>query len=117
MSDEAGPYRGLDRSYECRRRIVEDLREQGYLLKAEDHSYAVGHCYRCQTVIEPMISKQWFVKMKPLAEPAIKGFWKEHIAFVPSRFTKYIYQLVENIRDWCISRQLWWGHRIPVWYL
>ena len=104
MSDEAGPYRGLDR-YECRRRIVEDLREQGYLLKVEDHTHAVGHCYRCNTVIEPMISKQWFVKMKPLAEPAMKRVLDGDIVFVPGRFTKIYINWLENIRDWCISRR------------
>jgi len=115
MSEEAGIYQVMER-YECRRRIVNDLKEQGFLLKIDSHSNSIGHCYRCDTIIEPMISKQWFVKMKPLAEPAIKAVLDGHVSFVPSRFTKIYTNWLENIRDWCISRQLWWGHRIPVWY-
>ncbi|MGB9803629.1 valine--tRNA ligase [Desulfofundulus sp.] len=115
MDEEAGPYRGLDR-WECRKRIIRDLQEQGYLVKVEDHNHAVGHCYRCNTVIEPMLSRQWFVRMKPLAEPAIRAVKEGRIRFVPERFTKIYLNWMENIRDWCISRQLWWGHRIPVWY-
>jgi len=115
MTEEAGRYRGLDR-YACRKRVVQDLKEQGYLLKVEDHTHAVGHCYRCRTVIEPMLSKQWFVRMRPLAEPAIKAVQEGRIRFIPERFTRIYLNWMENIRDWCISRQLWWGHRIPVWY-
>ncbi len=115
MNEEAGPYAGLER-YECRKKIVKDLEKEGSLLKIEEHRHAVGHCQRCDTVIEPMISKQWFVKMKPLAEPAIKKVLDGEIRFVPERFTKTYISWMENIRDWCISRQLWWGHRIPVWY-
>lgn len=115
MNAEAGKYQGMDR-YDCRKQILKDLEEGGFLLKVDDHTHAVGQCYRCSTVIEPMISKQWFVKMKPLAEPAIEAVKDGRIRFVPERFTKVYLGWMENIRDWCISRQLWWGHRIPVWY-
>jgi len=115
MNEEAGVYRGLDR-YEARKKIVADLERLGLLEKTAEHEHAVGQCYRCDTVIEPRVSKQWFVRMQPLADPAMKAVIDGRIKIVPERFTKIYLNWLENIRDWCISRQLWWGHRIPVWY-
>ncbi len=109
-----GKYEGLDR-YEARRQIVADLEEQGYLVKIEDHAHNVGTCYRCHNDVEPIISAQWFVKMKPLAEEAIRVVKEGQTRFVPERFTKTYMNWMENVRDWCISRQLWWGHQIPAW--
>ena len=114
-NENAGPYRGLDR-YACRERVLEDLKAQGLLVREEPHRHSVGHCQRCGTVIEPLISEQWFVRMKPLAEPAIDAVRQGRIRFVPERWTKIYFDWMENIKDWCISRQLWWGHRIPAWH-
>ena len=110
-----GKYNGMDR-YEARKAIVADLEEQGYLVKVEPYSHNVGTCYRCGTVVEPLISPQWFVKMKPLAKAAIEVVKDGRIRFVPERFTKIYLNWMENVHDWCISRQLWWGHQIPAWY-
>jgi len=116
MNETAGPaYQGLDR-FECREKIVKDLEIQGFLVKIEPYEHQVGHCYRCKTVIEPSLSKQWFVKIKPLAEKAIEAVKKGDTRIIPPIWEKTYYDWMENIRDWCISRQIWWGHRIPAWY-
>ena len=114
INENGGKYNGMDR-YECRKAIVKDLEEQGYLIKTEDYSHNVGTCYRCHNDVEPLISAQWFVKMEPLAKEAIRVVKDGTIRFVPERFTKTYTNWMENVHDWCISRQLWWGHQIPAW--
>ena len=115
LNENAGKYQGLSRE-EARKAIIKDFDEGGYLVKISDHHNAVGHCERCKTVIEPMLSKQWFVAMEDLAKPALEAYQKGELHFVPERFGKIYTHWLENIRDWCISRQLWWGHRLPVYY-
>ena len=115
INENGGKYNGMDR-YECRKAIVADLEAEGYLVKTEDYSHNVGTCYRCHNDVEPLISAQWFVKMEPLAKEAIRVVNDGTIKFVPERFTKTYINWMENVHDWCISRQLWWGHQIPAWY-
>ena len=115
MLKEAGEFAGMDR-YECRKALVEKLKDLGNLVKIEEHQHAVGHCQRCNTVVEPLVSLQWFVKMQPLVEEPLKAVADGRTRFVPERFARTYSFWLENIRDWCISRQIWWGHRIPAWY-
>ena len=115
VNANGGKYEGMDR-YECRKAVVKDLEEGGWLVKIEDHEHNVGTCYRCGTTVEPMTSAQWFVKMAPLAKPAMDVVNEGKTKFVPDRFSKTYLRWMENVHDWCISRQLWWGHRIPAFY-
>lgn len=115
LNAEAGPYAGMDR-FDARRKLWEDMRAEGLVVRDEERLHQVGHCQRCGTIVEPLLSEQWWVRMKPLAEPAIEAVRSGAIEIVPQRFEKVYYHWMENIRDWCISRQLWWGHRIPIWY-
>ncbi len=115
MNENAGPYRGMDR-FECRKQIVEDFERDGVLIKTEDYRHMVGHCYRCKTMVEPNLSLQWFVKAKVLARKAIEVVRDGRTRIIPDLWEKTYFEWMENIRDWCISRQIWWGHRIPAWY-
>ena len=115
LNELAGDYDGMDRD-DCREKIVADLKEKGFLVKIEDHDHSVGHCYRCRTKVEPMVSKQWFVRVESLAKPAMDAVRDGRTRIVPKQWEKTYFEWMENIKDWCISRQIWWGHRIPAWY-
>ena len=115
MTKQAGQYAGMDR-YEARERVIADLEKIGLLIKVEDHPHNIGHCQRCETVVEPLVSTQWFVKIKSLAEPAIQAVREDRTVFIPPNYQRIYFEWMNNIHDWCISRQLWWGHRIPAWY-
>jgi len=115
MNEAAGSYKGMER-FECRKAILKDLSDREELVKLEDHLHAVGHCYRCKTIIEPNVSRQWFVKTKPLAEPAIKAVESGMVSLIPKGWENTYFDWMYNIKDWCISRQIWWGHQIPAWY-
>jgi len=115
MNELAGPYKGMDR-FECRERILEELKNSGLLEKVEPYRNAIGHCYRCKTVIEPLLSKQWFVKTAPLAEKAVQAVKEGRTRILPQNWEAVYYEWMNNIKDWCVSRQIWWGHRIPAWY-
>ncbi len=115
MTAEAGKYAGLDR-FECRRRIVEDMQALGLIDRIEPYRHAVGVCYRCKTVVEPLVSRQWYVNVKPLAEATVKALRGRRCGSCPRAFAKTYEHWMDNIRPWCVSRQLWWGHRIPAWY-
>ena len=115
MNDNAGPYKGLDR-FRCRKEIIEEFQKSGTLKKRENYSHNIGHCYRCKVVIEPTLSKQWFVKVKPLADVAIEAVKDGRVRIIPASWEKTYFEWMNNIKDWCISRQIWWGHRIPAWY-
>jgi valyl-tRNA synthetase len=115
INEHGGPYKGMDR-FEVRKKILRDLEEQGFFVRRDPHLHAVGHCYRCDTVVEPYLSKQWFVRMQPLADKALKAHAEGKTVFYPDRWTKVYLNWLKGIRDWCISRQIWWGHRLPVWY-
>ena len=115
MTEQAGQYAGLDR-YQARKKVAADLKKGGLLLRVEDHAFNLGHCQRCETVVEPLVSTQWFVKVEELAEPAIRAVEENRTVFVPDNYTRVYFEWMRNIHDWCISRQLWWGHRIPAWF-
>src|SRR5690606_26963927 len=115
LNAQAGPFEGMTIAA-ARTAVADRLDEDGFLVKTEPHAHSVGHCDRCGTVVEPIISEQWFVRMQPLAEPAIAVAKTGELKFVPERFKGIYLNWMENIHDWCVSRQLWWGHRIPVWY-
>ena len=115
MTEHAVQYAGMDR-YEAREQVVDDLETQGLLVKVEEHPHSIGHCQRCETVVEPLVSTQWFVRVKPLVDPAIQAVKEGQTVFIPSNYERVYFEWMENIHDWCISRQLWWGHRIPAWH-